>query len=224
MATLFQFSIRSLLVAVAFTAVAIGALLNANAWWEAAVWGAALFALACAVALTIYRRDEGRAFWVGFCIFGWMYLCLLVYSWTPHANDGATRNDPLSQRSLITTKLTRLAYDTLLPDSKTVRAIPASNGGAPAAAFYFGTSGNEETAADVSIPAMGTRTVLRSKPVSGSPAPIVIPVGAPAIPNPNYVAREDFTTIAHALWLLAIGALGGKVCQIMYRTRPALPE
>lgn len=218
MASLFQFSIRSLLVSVAIAAVGIGALLSANGWWEAATWGASLLMLACAIPLILYRRDDGRAFWIGYGVFGGLYLCLLVYSWMPHARG--TRNHPLSQTSLITTKLTRLAYDRLLPDSKTARAISGAQAGTagPAFRFYFGTSSRDGViAAEASDPAGGMTTILSDSETG----PIVVALAAPAMPNPGYVSRDDFTNIAHALWLLAIGAVGGKVCQIIYRTRPA---
>jgi hypothetical protein len=47
------------------------------------------------------------------------------------------------------------------------------------------------------------------------------PMGGVAMaPNPSYVPIEYFQQIFHALALLLVAAVGGKTCQIIYRTRP----
>lgn len=224
MASLFQFSIRGLLIAVTIAAVGIAALLNANAWWEAAVWGASLFVLACAVGLIIYRRDDRRAFWIGFGIFGWLYLFVLVYSWTPYANPQYFRSDPMAQSSLITTRLSHLAYSSILPDSKTQQEISA--GAAGFTPTYYGTTTGG--VATTTAPASQPMPVIGSVPIGGSGSPPgpsfsgmgFMGSGMPMIPNPSYVPIDNFTHIAHALWLLLIAAIGGKACQFIYRTRP----
>jgi hypothetical protein len=45
-------------------------------------------------------------------------------------------------------------------------------------------------------------------------------VGAAWTPNAQYVPPETFVSIAHTLWLLLAAAIGGKICQWIYRTRP----
>ena len=52
-------------------------------------------------------------------------------------------------------------------------------------------------------------------------------MGSPAFyqaPNPQYVHVQEFTTVFHALVLLLIAAVGGKTCQVIYRTRPHTEE
>src|SRR5688572_24401177 len=104
MARLFQFSIRSLLVAVTIAAVGIAALLNANVWWEAATWLVAIGLFATGTLLCIYRQAEQRAYWLGFVIFGGLYLGLVLFS-------------ALVDRyyDLATSQLMQLAYQKVIP-------------------------------------------------------------------------------------------------------------
>lgn len=194
MASLFQFSIRSLLVAVGAAALGIAALVNTNAWWEAATWGAAVFTLAIAVLLAVYRRGEQRAFWLGFAILGGLYLAILVHSWTPYSNPQVARIDPTAHSSLITTRLAHLAYYRITPHSQSQAWIP-----------YPQTQ-----------PQSGTLP-----PGTGmGPMPTGQLAGFATMANPNYVSIDQFANIAHALWLLLIAAIGGKAAQVAYRTRP----
>jgi hypothetical protein len=183
MARLFQFSIRSLLVAVTIASVGIAALLNANGWWEATVWLAALFTLSAAVLLVVYRRDQTRAFWLGFVVFGGMYLALLLFPFS---------NNVFQYNSLVTTKLLALVYESVLPESRR----------------------QDSTAAPVQVAESdyATNTSYPVGPIPGLPPP--------TIPNPNFIPPGNFINIGQALWLLLIAAAGGKVCQLIYRTRP----
>jgi hypothetical protein len=209
MASLFQFSIRSLLVGVTIAAVGLAALLNAGPWWEAAVWGGTLFVLAIAILLIVYRRQEGRAFWLGFAVLGWLYLGVVVYSWTPHAASGYPRRDPLAGQSLVTTQLAKLAYDSLLPKTKTQENIAAES---------------QTVALDLGIPVAGEAMSRdRTTAARSRMDMIAAMMGAsttPMVPNPAYVPLNNFLHIAHALWLLLVAAIGGKSCQLIYRTRP----
>jgi hypothetical protein len=54
-----QFSLRNLLIAVAFCAFGAAALVNANPWWLAISWSAALLSLATAGLLAVHRREAG---------------------------------------------------------------------------------------------------------------------------------------------------------------------
>ena len=46
-------------------------------------------------------------------------------------------------------------------------------------------------------------------------------IGVPMIANPSYVDQTMFINVGHALWLIVLAALGGKLAQWIYRTRPA---
>lgn len=222
MASLFQFSIRGLLIGVTVLSVGIAALLNANGWWEAAMWGGTIFALAIAVLLAVYRRQERRAFWLGFSVLGGLYLVVLIYSWTPSANPQVARTDPLVESSLITTRLSHMAYNSLLPESKKRGSVPMMNGdGSAPMTVYYGTSDGQilsATTAAQPLPVIGTPPVPPGTTNTISLA--FTPSGVLMTSNPNYVSIENFTHISHTLWLLLIAAVGGKVCQLIYHTRP----
>jgi hypothetical protein len=221
-ASLLQFSIRGLLIAVTILCVGIAALLNANGWWEAGMWGGTLFVLAIAILLAVYRHEERRAFWLGFSVLGWLYLAVLVYSWLPSANPQAARSDPFAQSSLITTRLSQVAYNSLLPETKKQSSIPMMNGDgtAPMTVFYGTVDGqilSSPTAAQP-LPVIGTPPAPPG--ASNTISLAFTPSGVLMSSNPNYVPIENFTHISHTLWLLLIAAIGGKVCQFIYRTRP----
>jgi hypothetical protein len=66
-----RFSLRALLVAVAFVALSIVATMNANYRWVVALEMLAFLLLFTALVGAIYARGERRAFWIGCAIFGW---------------------------------------------------------------------------------------------------------------------------------------------------------
>lgn len=224
LASLFQFSIRGLFLGVTILSVGIAALLNANGWWEAAAWGGTIFFLAIAIMLAIYRQAERRAFWLGFTLLGWLYLAVLIYSWMHYANPQYARSDPLTQSSLLTTRLSQLAYSAMLPESKRQPSIPVEGNSAPMT-VYFGV--NDGQTATTSTPTMMMAPLVGTVPRLGSGSPLpgtslaFTPSGVLMTANPNYVPVENFTHIAHTLWLLVIAAVGGKTCELIYRTRPA---
>jgi hypothetical protein len=66
-----RFSLRALLLAVAFVALAIVATKNANYTWLVALEMLAYLFLFTAIVGAIFARGERRAFWIGCAIFGW---------------------------------------------------------------------------------------------------------------------------------------------------------
>ena len=90
-----QFSLRHLLVSVAFVAVACTALLNANPWWVRGSWLVAVGLLFGAVVQALFRRGQRRAFWTGFAIAGW--LCIVAGT---NAFDGLRIVRQLPQQAL----------------------------------------------------------------------------------------------------------------------------
>ena len=217
MASFFQFSVRSLLVGLTIACVGIAALLNAGPWWEAAVWSGTLLILSFSILLIVYRRREGRSFWLGFAVLGWLYAGVVVHSWTPYANPNYTRRDPLAQQSLITTRLAQLAYDSLLPKTKTQQRIPP-----PATATNQGLSKGEVFMANEAAGAgNGAAGALLQLDVLTF---TTLTAGTTTILNADYVPIASFLHIAHALWLLLIAVIGGKTCQLIYHTRPNTEE
>lgn len=220
MARLFQFSIRSLLVAVTIAAVGIAALLNANHWWEAATWLVALGLLAVGILLCIYRREEQRAYWLGFVIFGGLYLGLvLITSLVNQYHD------------MLPTQLLHLAYDKVIPlESKSEYTQPPGTF-APATtavtAYSYqviatpqGPYRSPPPATYVPPPlpaaAPSTGTVPGLLPAPPTPAPWP---AAAWVPNAAYVPVVKFISIGHSLWLLLAAAIGGKICQWICRTQ-----
>lgn len=218
MASLFRFSVRSLLVVVTIGCVGIAAMLNADALWESVSWGSALFLLSCAILLIIYRRDQQRAFWVGFVVFGGMYLAVLLYSFSAAWKGEAYASNPLHYNSLATTKLMGFGYVRLIPDARRQEYVSA-----PADA------GEEQ----IGLNSLPGSAIIRTGPYPGDlssisfgpgDARVYFAASSTVTPNPSYVQPGKFISIGHTLWLLLIAAAGGKVCQVIYRTRPQAPS
>lgn len=213
MARWLQFSIRSLLVAVTIAAVGIAALLNANPWWEAGAWLIALVMLACSILLCIYRREMQRAYWLGFAIFGGLYLGLLVVASLANWNY-----------QLLPSQLSQLAYVWVVPDSRRSQYLAQpGNPLSPATttAYSYAGFGPYQPPAPL-IPASNLPPTVVTGPVFAPAGPSVPPVafGAAWTPNAQYIPPETFVSIGHTLWLLLAAAVGGKICQWIYRTRP----
>ena len=67
---------RWMLAAVAFFAVVAAALTDGSSRWAALIALASVSVMLASVLGVIYRRDELRSFWIGFAVFGWVYLIL----------------------------------------------------------------------------------------------------------------------------------------------------
>ena len=207
MASPLQFSVRQLLIAVAFVAIGAAALRNANSYWLTVLWGIVPLLLAVAILLVIFRRGQSQAFWIGFALFGSLYFAVVLVAYWPTPN--AARYDPLAYHQLATTKLIDWAYSKIIPEKQRQSQIPdpTAQGG--------GIGG---------MPGMGGRP--GGMPMSGSmPGGMMTGFGAgmgsfafPTIANPDYVDVVTFQQIGHAIWLVALAALGGKLAQWIYRT------
>lgn len=77
--TSWRFTLRQLLIGIAIIAASLVVLRNASGAWAAALLAVTQLALATSVLLVIFRRGAARAFWLGFAIFGWLYLLLLMF-------------------------------------------------------------------------------------------------------------------------------------------------
>ncbi len=73
-----RFSIASLLVLVLLVAVGFAALRESNDLWESGVFTLTLAALVISILLALHRTESRRAFWIGFALFGWIYLGLTL--------------------------------------------------------------------------------------------------------------------------------------------------
>jgi hypothetical protein len=77
-----RFTILGLLAATTFVAVGSLALVYATAWWAAAALSAALGVLVWGVLRATYRQGGTRAFWIGYCLVGWIYLAMAFWPGT----------------------------------------------------------------------------------------------------------------------------------------------
>ena len=71
-----RFNIASLLVVVLFVAVGFAALRESNDLWDSGLFTLTLGVLLISILLAIHRTESRRAFWIGFALFGWIYLGL----------------------------------------------------------------------------------------------------------------------------------------------------
>jgi hypothetical protein len=210
MASLFQFSIRTLLVAVTIAAIGIAALLNANVWWEAATWLVALGLLAIGILLCVYRRDQQRAYWLGFVIFGGLYLGLILFT-------------ALIDRhyELATSQVMQLAYQKVIPAER------QSEYTQPPGTTLQTAVTTAYTYQVLATPQTGTVTYSPPPPTMPAPAPVAYSAPPNAWPyspanwvtNPSFISPFKFISIGHSLWLLVAAAIGGKICQWIYRTQ-----
>jgi hypothetical protein len=72
----FRFSIAAMLGVVLFAAISIAALRQANRPWDGVLFSTTLGLLLLSVLLAIHRTGRRRAFWLGFALFGGVYLGL----------------------------------------------------------------------------------------------------------------------------------------------------
>lgn len=101
-----------MLGAILFVAVGFAALREANDQWDSTLFSLTIALLLIAVLLAVHRTEAGRAFWMGFALFGWGYLILSLV--------------PSTESRLITTQaLTYLEKSNFLGNRASVmRIIP----------------------------------------------------------------------------------------------------
>jgi hypothetical protein len=75
-----RFTLRGLLVAIAFVAVSVVALLYANWYWVGAARSVVILSLSIAVCGGIFARGAARAFWLGFAILGWIHFASVGFA------------------------------------------------------------------------------------------------------------------------------------------------
>jgi len=71
-----RFTIASLLVVVLFVAVGFAALREASEIWDSGLFSLMLGVLLISILFAVHRHESKRAFWLGFAIFGWIYVGL----------------------------------------------------------------------------------------------------------------------------------------------------
>ena len=112
-----RFNIASLLGVILVLGIGFAALRQSSDLWESGVFTLTLGALLISILLAVHRTESSRSFWIGFALFGGMYLALSLV--------------PSIESRLITTKA--LSY----LDSK----VPGRSSGAWIAELSFTGSG-----------------------------------------------------------------------------------
>jgi hypothetical protein len=79
-----RFTIAGLIGVITFLGIGLAALREASELWDSGLFTLTLGVLLVAVLLAVHRREDRRAFWAGFALFGWGYMALsLVPSTEP---------------------------------------------------------------------------------------------------------------------------------------------
>jgi hypothetical protein len=233
---LWRFSLRQLLGWTAFIALGCVALRSAGPVWFAALYAAALVAMASAVLLAIFRQRELRAYWIGFATFGCLYLLVLNLSWS--LRSLAPSDSPLQTGNLITTRISDWCYHRIY-DAAFVAAGVASGdsvfggsmpggmmGSADSGMSGYTASGDYGSTAGAYGGAYsgdgsmangyggGYGAASSGMPGMGSGTP---PPAAPTFTGPS---KRHFINVAHTLWVLVLAACGGWLARWLYATGP----
>jgi hypothetical protein len=191
-----RFSIRQLLIGTGFIAVGCVALRSASANWVAAMLGLTIVMLAAAVLCAVFRGRAERAFWIGFAVFGWLYVVVLMYGWSIAPNQSQGVRNPLLPDRLATTRIAAWLHERLFP--VTTHEIPGGvaeeDPFAPPANFTPPPGGS---IAGYSYGATSTSVYVRQGPESA-----------------------EFINVAHALWTLVLALCGGWLARWLYLSRP----
>ena len=188
----FRFHLGTLVILVLLSGVGFAALRESNGTWDSVVFSITIGALLLSVLLAIHRRESRRAFWIGFALFGGIFLGFTLV--------------PSIESRLITTK--GLAYlESRVPrsisggfadidfDSDGRTDLFVTNNSLPNALYYV-NKGNG-TFQDVT-PAAGSKlcisNIILGTSLTGSSG-----------------TTENFVRIGHSLLALIAAFLGGLI-------------
>ena len=73
-----RFNIASLLVTILIIGFGFAALRESNDLWDGRVMTLTLSVLLTSILFAVHRKESRRAFWLGFALFGWIYLGLAL--------------------------------------------------------------------------------------------------------------------------------------------------
>jgi hypothetical protein len=187
---------------------------------------AALAVISLGVLAAILRRGERQAYWIGFALFGWLYLWMAHWRGDPDVQFGpSTVSWRLQQDetgTLATTRFLVYVYNEWLPK---IRETPASTQ-APA---YPAGSSRYVTGMPNAIDGAydGTSAGGGMTPPGGAfggpgaggggMGSAVIVATPPAIMN--YPAMHEFIRVGHSLLTIILAVVGGIVATYLYQTR-----
>ena len=202
----FRFSIASLLGAILFISVALAALRASTDLWDGCLLGLDLAVRLTAILLVVHRTNPKRAYWLGFSLFGWVYLLLSLIppleSRLPTTRGlaylGAARPVAIPQGVAVADFDSDGQVDLLLTNDSTPSVVYLNNGDGT---FRQPTSTN-----------VGP---------GGNPAPSVVLwrrlMGTGGSP-------EDFVRIGHSIFALLFAYFGGCLSRRLCRLEVLRPE
>jgi hypothetical protein len=177
--TRLRFNIGTLLAVVVFLAVAFAALREATAFWDSGVFTLTAAMLLASVLLSVHRTGKGRAFWVGFALFGWIYLAASLIPWV--------------EPRLLTTRVLEF-LDSRIP-GRTVTfsvTLTTNNSGAPSNLVEEVTTSTNGRDLIKTMNGTISLSTLTGKALAG-------PFGS----------SENFVRIGHSLLALVVALCGG---------------
>ena len=74
----FRFHLGTLVIVVLAFGVGFAGLREASVLWESGIFTATPGVLLTSILLAVHRKESRRAFWIGFALFGWIYLGLAL--------------------------------------------------------------------------------------------------------------------------------------------------
>ncbi len=74
----FRFHLGTLVILILLLGVGFAALRESNEIWDGSVFSITLGMLLISILLAVHRAEKRRAFWLGFALFGWIYLGLCL--------------------------------------------------------------------------------------------------------------------------------------------------
>jgi hypothetical protein len=186
----FRFTIAGLLGVITVLGIGLAALREASEFWDSGLFTLTLGVLLVSVLLAIHRREDRRAFWGGFALFGWGYMALSLV--------------PSIEPRLVTTKA--LAYlDAQVPGRALGFTIRLSELGP-------GTSTKHVQGLAFSPDGSRIATANRGGRVGLWDAATGRLLGTVAGTD------ENFVRIGHSLFALLAGGAGGLVSRRLWRS------
>lgn len=197
----------------AFVAVGLVSLLHANGWIPNFWFSALLFSVGIAVAC--YRAGKTTGFAEGYALFAGAYAMLLLLSAWPQSNQFMANPNAI-HTTLITHSLNDWAFDSILPlvrEPPPEPEDPFAGGGffGPGPIAQFGGMAPREDAEEKIVVPPPPRVV----PGSTSNLSLVVTGGQTILDYPDPTA---FHRVAHCLWAIVIGCLGGRLMQALRTT------
>jgi hypothetical protein len=225
-------SIGSLLAVIGIFGVALAALRNPSYLWANAAFTTALAAVMAAVVNTVFGRGSRRAYWIGFALFGGIYLSICSM---PALRDSVCPR-------LVTEAILDVVYALMAPDAPQASAsftITAMVNGGPVVlspALGVPAPMPAPPVPPIALSArVGSGPTQNSAPALPMPAlpPLMIP---PPPPQPDpwtawtapdrsivygigsiaHASSEAFRQIGHSLTALLVATLGGVFARHRY--------